>query len=306
MIRRAAALPLLMLLCAVPAWANNPPSPPMLLVEILVLPLMMLFTAAGGGYAIMRARGSQSWRGYPYLAAVAIVLSGMHEAYGMSLFIIFGTVALGRAAQLGYWGLRSLPAPEKRPPYLARAAPGRLIASSLVTTAVTVFLAGLGFSAIGWRPDAYYAEHSLKRLVAYQLAVGKEHQDANGNPQYEPASEDPDNPRLLIFENLRTGGSFATDFRISFRISPDGRSFQAWVWPTRMPFFPYNYMVTLPSYYADQTGQIRMIRVHHAGQRCPPDAPVYYDSRPEDLRAAVLTLTLTIFTKATAGDSIPP
>jgi len=50
--------------------------------------------------------------------------------------------------------------------------------------------------------------------------------------------------------------------------------FVAYRTPTRMPFFPFNYLTSQPTYRADETGRIRMVRVHWTDQRCPPDAPV--------------------------------
>jgi hypothetical protein len=44
--------------------------------------------------------------------------------------------------------------------------------------------------------------------------------------------------------------------------------------PNRFPFFPYNYLLSQPSYRADETGQIRMIYVHNENKLCPENAPV--------------------------------
>lgn len=299
-VRRLAALAVLLLFWAAPAWANQPPGPQMFLAEVLILPLMMLFTALGGGYAVMQARGVKRRRYYMVLAMLAILLSGIHEGYGAMLMIVFGIVALGRAGRLIVWGIGALRPPEKRRAHLAQAVPLRLILAGLLTVVTAVGLAGLRFAFLSWWPSESYVEQDLKRLVAYQLAHSKQHKDASGNPQYEGlnagalkrAENFPGEP-ILAFEELRlpflhreTTGKrryFATEFRLA----PGAKSFQVWVWPQRMTFFPYNYVVTLPSFYADETGQIRMIRVHWAGQKCSPDAPVYYRVRPEDLAANV-------------------
>ena len=48
--------------------------------------------------------------------------------------------------------------------------------------------------------------------------------------------------------------------------------------------FPYNYLTAVPSYRADETGQIRMIRAKRKGQVCPTDAPVIMKIEVQDLQ----------------------
>jgi hypothetical protein len=54
--------------------------------------------------------------------------------------------------------------------------------------------------------------------------------------------------------------------------------------PDYLPVFPYNYMTAVPSYRADETGQIRMIRAKRNGQLCPVDAPVIMKIEVQDLK----------------------
>lgn len=291
--RRLAAPAVLMLFCAARAWANQPPGPQMVLGEILILPLMMLLTALGGGYAVMRAQGAKRRRFWWVAAVAAIFLSGMQEGLALIVMLMFGVVALSRGSRMILWGIAATRPAETRPAHLAQAVPHRLVSAGAVTALAGMGVGGLAFAFIGWWPGEGYVEHDLKRLVAYQVARGKQHKDTAGNPQYEafPVARDGSAPPRFVFEELglihlrpasATGHWY---FATEFRLGPGARSFEVWVWPRRMPIFPYNYLVTLPSFYADETGQIRMLRVHWAGQRCPPNALAYYRSRPEDLQS---------------------
>lgn len=298
-----------------PAWANQPPGPQMALAEILILPLMMLLTALGGGYAVMRAAGIKRRRWLIAVAVVAIFLTGINEGLSAMLMLVFGPCALVRGVILAVWGARALRPPEKRAPHLAHASPARLLTAGLLTCLTAVALVGLNFAFVGWWYPEGGFEEDLKRLVAYELVRAKDHKDVQGQPQYEaphllypiwsastgfsvipqPQYEALHPPApvtgpsyLAVGEmglpSLRDKGAGPHRFVTEFRLGPGARSFQVWIWPERFPFFPYNYLVTLPSFYGDETGQLRMIRVHKRGQRCPPDAPVYYRVRPEDTK----------------------
>jgi hypothetical protein len=148
-----------------------------------------------------------------------------------------------------------------------------MLTAGLLTCLTAVALVGLNFAFVGWWPDDNYMERDLKRAVALELVKANEQKASAGAALYRP-------PEFRIADSRM--GMRSWYFEHEFKLGPGGKSFQLWVWPKRMPFFPYNYLVTLPSFYADQTGQLRMIRVHKNGQRCPPDAPVYYRVRPED------------------------
>jgi hypothetical protein len=71
--------------------------------------------------------------------------------------------------------------------------------------------------------------------------------------------------------------------QISVEYSPDGYHFTVVIPPEDVPFFPYNHMTAVPSYRADETGQIRMIRANRKGQLCPVDAPVIMKIDVQDL-----------------------
>lgn len=281
-LRLALVFVVVWLVSASPASANQPPGPQMFLSEILILPLMMLLTALAGGYAIMRAAGIKGRRWLIALAVLGIFLSGIHEGYSALLMLIFGSYALIRGTKLAVWGVKALRPPAERPAHLSRARSVRLLSGALLIWLTAILLAGMNFAFLNWWPDDFGAERDLKRVVAYELQRGLAHLDALGQPQFEaPLLSEPDKytPSYASIGNIRLSWrGYASDFKLG----PQTQSFQVWIWPRRMPPFPYNYLITLPSFYADQTGQLRVIRVHKSGQRCPPDAPVYYRVRPED------------------------
>ena len=62
----------------------------------------------------------------------------------------------------------------------------------------------------------------------------------------------------------------------------------------KMPFFPFNYLTSQPSYRADETGRIRMLRVHRRNHLCPEDAPVVMRVETEDIEDAFDNLVQNI------------
>lgn len=65
-----------------------------------------------------------------------------------------------------------------------------------------------------------------------------------------------------------------------FVLGPDGTTFTLRMWPASLPPWPYRLLVSEASFYADQTGQLRAIRVNEPGVRCPADAPVVATIEP--------------------------
>jgi len=61
---------------------------------------------------------------------------------------------------------------------------------------------------------------------------------------------------------------------VKIEFSQDHQSFAVYLLPKQLPFFPFNYLTSQPSYRGDQTGRIRMIRVNRKDHLCPDDAPV--------------------------------
>lgn len=263
---------------ALPAYANQPPGPQMILAEILILPVMMLCTALAGAYALVHAKGKRRKGWKPAVAVLAIFLSGMHEGLGLIVTLVFGALAVVRGARLVTWGLTAAGQGNTTASQQTKLSSPRLILSGSLLVLMAAALTGLSFAFVTWWPSENYAEGNLREIVAFQLAHGQQHKDAQGRPQFAALQPQESGNRpfeggpYTLFLNLHgQGGRY---FGAEFKLGDHGHTFQMWVWPRRMPFFPYNYLITLPSFYADHTGHIRVIRVRHTGQRCPADAPV--------------------------------
>ncbi len=246
------------------ALANNPPGPQAVLAEILILPIMVLLSLVGGGYAVLsRLRGKKS-PGRTILAVVgailAILFSWMNEGFAVIVALIFGIIALSRALQMIIWGARAL---SKRDPpeHLRKANPWRLIPAGTVLITTTIFLVGMPFAFVGHWPDSHWRQRSLVKFVAYQLAYANLQESRTGERRFHGIARD-----------AGLGNRFLW-FSMNVEYGADGKSFAAYMPPSSVPLYPYNYLNPQPSYYADGTGQIRMTYVYKK-ERCPPDAPV--------------------------------
>ncbi len=266
------------------AYANQPPGPMLILSEVLILPLMILLSMAGGAYVLLeqktpKQRRLGSWaRGL--LAVFAILLSGAQEGLGLIVAMIFGAIALWRAGQMLVWGIRArgaaAPAPvegERRP------RPARLLVGGAALAAITLFLMGQALAFVGYWPTYSGGQRlqQLQRFTAHQMAYAEREESRTRIRQF----------RQMADEELRAYGFPALSgpmFRIEY--GSDRRSFAAYLTPRDFPFFPYNYLTALPSYRADQSGQIRMVHVHWPDTPCPPDAPVVMTIGQEDLKTA--------------------
>jgi hypothetical protein len=255
------------------AMANNPPSGQTFLSMISILPLMIIFSMIGGAYAVLKQlKPDKSSKVLPIIGiALAIIFSMAHEGFAALVTIIFGIIAIVRSVQMLGWGLGALTRGEK-PAHLSAAHPWRLISCSVFLIVVTVFLAGLSFVFQSTLHSEYKyrrMESELKEFVRYQIAYAHEHKTETGRSRFDEAAQD---LYLKAFPNTRV------------EYSRDGNHFTVVMPPDYLPIFPYNYLTAVPSYRADETGQIRMIRAKKKGQLCPVDAPVIMKIDVQDLQ----------------------
>lgn len=288
--RMAALAGLFTLLLAPPAWANQPPAGPMILAEVLILPLMVILTAAGGGYALMAAKGARRrWAPKIIVVVLVVFLSLTHEGLALCITVIFALIALLRATRMIRWGVVPS-APEGTAEPGPRPLRARLIVAGLVLAVAAVLLGGAGPALLGWWPGDWHAEEELKMAVAYQMARGRLPPGSEEAPVYPAPTVSPSgglvfvDPDLVLRPHTAVpGAGYRRNYGTEFRLGPRGESFQMWTTPYHFPVFPYNTLITLPSFYADETGEVRMIRVRRAGQRCPADALVHYRVGDEDM-----------------------
>ena len=261
------------------AMANNPPSGQTFLSMIAIVPLMIICSMAGGVYAILsQLKAEKSGRGFLIGGvAVAVLFSMVHEGFAAIVVVIFGIIAVGRGFQMIGWAVTAL-APGEKPAHLTGARPWRLISSSILLITITVFLVGLSLVFTGSLVREYKyrnLEVALKNFVSYQIAYTQQHKTQTGRPRFDQAARD------VYFQAYPSA-------RVEY--SPDDRHFTVTAPPEYLPIFPYNYLTAAPSYRADETGQIRMIRVRNKEHLCPADAPVIMKIDEHDLEQAWHTI----------------
>lgn len=255
-----------------PALANQPPGPHVMLSEVFILPVMIVLSLFGGAYAVLatlypKRRTVARWLG----AILAILLSGVHEGFGLLVALIFGIIALERGLRMIGWGQRVRPT-EINPEHLAKANRWRLVPAGVLLVVVTLFLMGMAVAFVGYWPSfrAAEGERRLRAFVAIQRAYARLEKSRTGS---------------VRFRRLRPGDDEEYFFRyVRVEYGADEKSFTAYVLPGHFPFFPYNYLTSQPCYRGDESGQIRMIYVHRREERCPADAPVVFRVADLDLQ----------------------
>lgn len=273
------------------AMANNPPSGQTFLSMISILPLMIIFSMASGAYVILKQLGpGKSSKAFRNIGiGLAILFSMVHEGFAVLVALIFGLIAIVRSFRMLGWGLAALARGEK-PAYLNTARPWRLISCSASLMAVTVFLVGLSlvFNSSSIREYKYRdMERALKEFVSHQMAYAHRQKTETGRSRFDEAAQ------VFYFKAF-------PNTRVEY--SPDGNHFTVVMPPDNLPVFPYNYMTAVPSYRADETGQIRMIRAKKKGQLCPVDAPVIMKIEVKDLKKQIRSSSS--FYKLRAGSEL--
>jgi len=261
-----------------PLLANQAPGPNMMLAEILMFPVMIVCSTIGGAYAVMRH--GKARRGQPLLIVVAvlvIVLSGAHAFYSLLVAFLFGIIAAARSLRIIGWGLQASFA-SPRPAHLQKVRAWRLVSAGILLMASAVFLVGMALAFVDYRRSTTWHENrrmeDFKGLLTYQMAL------AQGKI---PLTDSPTRAGMTAEESeeARSHFIFGQYQHIRYESDDDGQHFTIYMLPDRpFPIFPYNYLTSLPSYRADETGQIRMIRVHNTDTLCPADAQVVWRVNP--------------------------
>ena len=275
------------LFAASPALANQPPGPQVILAEVLILPVMMLLSLAGGAYAIReRLREGQSSKRGIFLilgAILAILVSAAHEGLGAIVALVFGIIALKRGGDMLFWGIGACRRRGKEVEATV-ANPVRLIPSGVMLILITLFLMGMTAAFLGYWPgiDQSRRERALVEYMAHEMARIRLDVDGGETTSHVPLPGD--DVIDEYFDVSRDVVEITRDER--------GEGFIVYVLPGRFPFFPYNYLTSQPSYRGDETGEIRMIRVHDSEHLCPADAPVVLKVTEDEIEKALKKLTI--------------
>jgi hypothetical protein len=281
-----------------PSWASPVPSP-YSSVTLIAFPISIIaLTALGGGYALMRTLGRKRHHRYMNVLGALVIIFSSFISVAMNLLgtALFAVIAILQGGRMIAWAFRRSVPPQADDSPPLRVRPARLALAGTALILATAFFTGQAFAFIMWDPAPDTVEEHLRDLVAYQIHMGKQHEISEGRVRFEPLVFTRTGGRQVptvsnyIFYSLSPDPPFRTGmlpnaYRMEFTLGQDARSFRVWVWPDRFPDFPYAqlYRMTLPSFYADESGNIRATRVNQAGQRCPEDAPISYRVNDQDL-----------------------
>ena len=256
-----------------PVMANMGPDPHVDLALILMLISIALLSLLGGAYAILDRKGKKKRNLLKCIAAIFGVSASVSidADLGIVVAAIFGSYALIRAVRMLIWGAQARSFHKDRA-YIAGASPLRLTAAGVSLIVITVFLMGMAvaFNFYGtWydrpRRQEIIAEEEIRLFVFYQIAYAHSQAERTGQMTYGP----------LPAEVVNEADFIKPSPHIRVEYSQDRKHFTVFRPPDKpFPFFPYNYLTSQPSYRADETGNIRMIRVHRKDHLCPEDAPV--------------------------------
>jgi len=302
-------------LCPVAAWANMPPDPLAYGAVSLILPVLAGCMALGGALAILAVR--RPVRTYRRVLAIGglallILLGFLDRSISFLMLLVCLLIVIRYSAAMIVWGIEARRPPEKRRPFLRDAEPNRLFAAGVLAILTTAIFTHMFISYYGRYPTAskYKNLGEIADFLNYQSNYSRQSVLEIGRPVYAKPSpefgskewffedEVADRARDLtglsdhaVPKRYISSEAFSSEIHfpssiiiclnagIEFWLAPDRRSFKIWVWPNTFPDWPYNYIFPLTSYFADQTGQIRMIKVHRP-EKCPEDAPVIETIKP--------------------------
>lgn len=254
------------------AFANNPPGANVFFAEIAILPLMIGCSLMGGFYVlVVEKTGKRPRLAAKLVGAIALILcSGINEGAAMLVALLFGAIAIERGVNMLYWGMRAW-WKHQQPMYLQKASPWRLIPAGIALIPLTIFLMGMSIafqSYIGGTSSSHEETRirQLQHFIAYQIAYAQVAKQTTGKYAFHYPSRD--YPSHF--------------FRIKLEFDDENGNFVAYLLPM-LPFPPYNYFTSAPSYRGDQSGMIRMIRVQHHTQLCPDTAPVVMEVPEGDI-----------------------
>jgi hypothetical protein len=249
-----------------PAMANLGPDLHVSLSVILIPLTVALLSLLGGVYDIFDRMGKKNRYILKALVVIICFCVSVVSVSGSIFVLIFGFYAVGRAVKMIVWGIQAGSYNKDRV-YLAFARPWRLVTAGVLLVLATFSLYGMAIvydsmnTFVPLQLQENHKQSDLKNIFAYQVAYAYLQKEKNGQ---------------LAFERLPADFGFITlytpysDMIIEF--TPDRKHFAAFISPRYLPHFPFNYLVSRSSYRVDDSGQIRMIRVHQRGNLCPKDA----------------------------------
>ncbi len=258
----------------------------LMLAEMLTFLLLLSCSLIGGYYALISNRQKTSWLKklgkilWTLLLVLLVVLfSAAHEGGAGMVTFGLGVLAIYRGITMLNWGTQRL---KNSPDALRNAVPWRLLLAAFILIPSALFCLGMtvAFQSSFVGTGRYQEEWRLERFkefVAYQLAHAQLAEQTSGRIKFhQPSAQE---PYLRKFENAF---SEERNFRLQLEVDDRNGRFTVTL-PALLPFFPYNHLTSAPTYYGDESGNIRMIRVQNKEQYCSADAPIVLRLSPEDI-----------------------
>lgn len=259
---RTLLLWILLLSCALPAEANIPPAPQAFSGLIYIQVAIVLFSLIGGAYTVMNRRKPQKkgsaifgWTWRSLLAVLLVFIFSVPEV-SFIIALVFGYIAIKRGIMMLSWSKQC--GVEAKPEFEGLSSKKLLLSGSLLAVSTLVALSLVFMFYQPWY-GRYKDDQVLLRILKGKLLFGAENKHANGHAYYS-----------------REGDQYFQSSTFQFIYGKDDESFTILVLPDKLPPFPYNQLVSMPTFRADQTGQIRMLLAHNNFQECPADAPVVH------------------------------
>jgi hypothetical protein len=257
------------------AFANNPPGPQQFSAVILIIFVMNILTFLGCPPKLRKEiKGSRLLN--MVIIFILIILAACHEGMAAIVTLIFAVYAVFRSFIIIRWGIKARFA--EKPEYLNDISPWRLIISGVSLVLLTVFL--VNGSIIFFLDRSYYLNRTtqtrLKDFVTFQMAYCRAEKMKTGSNRFFhnnlTENEEEKKSALKFFYNTKIKEFEKLPF-VNIKYGKDDSTFTIHVLPVKKYPFPYNYFILLPTYYADQTGNIRgMVTQNYI--ECPPVAPV--------------------------------
>lgn len=243
---------------------------------------MILCTLAAGGYRILRAlEPGRRW--LPRVLGSILLVLGSFSSSGLAALatLFLAVVALYRSGQLVAWAFKSRLPPEQRAPHLLGASWPRLATFAALNALQALFIVGIPLAFAEWWPRESAAEQAVLERTAWEMALRRSDEGrallAARADTIDPQEELMEGPRPPTPPPQR-------HFEMRIKDAGDPSRFIVEAWPRRFPFPPYHLLTSLPAWYADERGLVRMTRVRSARSRCPADAPVISEIGEAEIR----------------------
>lgn len=255
--------------------ANQPPAPQSLIGEMLIIPVTILMILIGGGFAVYHAKRNKKVSKIKIIGVwfFTLLFSMMHEGLLFITTIILAIFSFVWSGRMILWGVNSAdPRKVEKTPYLKNANTTRLIIGGGLIIPAIVLLLIASWAFIGWYASVNQSlvEAKIEKYLRLQLEQGAQTQKETGTLFFQQPEIETRDVIKLNGESFHFGWG---DWAVEYVHGEDGGTFQLFVWAERFPIPPFNFFTWTTSYYADQTGKIRGIRVN-SPQRCPADAPI--------------------------------